>query len=260
MPRTIAGRHRQVGRRDQRRRVVLEPGQAPGAVHPEAAQEADLADRGADIRGEARAGGEHQQHLARAARRGPTTRTRSRRRYAAPKIAQASVCHAADPHRAAETGPYHRSHASRRCAIRRSPMPVTRTSLPGVAVVAVVKRCRASRPAGAPRSWTHALDRRPPGRRQHRRHREHRQQRQRRMNRHQQRDRHAEPQDPPAGGKQRHVHVVEHEHLVAQHAEPIEILGTLVMRDGGDRRQQASRRAPRARWSPCRGSGAARAC
>ena len=32
-------------------------------------------------------------------------------------------------------------------------MPVTRTSLPGGAVVAVTNRCRASRFAGAPRSW-----------------------------------------------------------------------------------------------------------
>ena len=83
-----------------------------------------------------------------------------------------------------------------------------------------------------------ALDRRPPRRRQHRRQREHREQHQRRVDRHQQRDRDAEPQDPAAGGEQRHVHVVEHEHLVAQHRQPVEVLGPLLVRDGRDRRLQ----------------------
>ena len=47
----------------------------------------------------------------RPARAGPTTRTRPRRRSAAPNTAQASVCHTAEPQRAAATGPYQRSHA-----------------------------------------------------------------------------------------------------------------------------------------------------
>ena len=59
------------------------------------------------------------------------------------------------------------------------------------------------------------------------------------MNRRQQRHRHAQPQDPPERGEQRHVHVVEHEHLVAQHGEPVEILGALLMRDRRDRRLQS---------------------
>ena len=54
--------------RDQRRRVVLEPGQPLRAVHPDAAQEADLADRRADVRRQPRAGRQHQQHVAAAAR------------------------------------------------------------------------------------------------------------------------------------------------------------------------------------------------
>ena len=58
----------------------------------------------------------------------------------------------AEPHRAAATGPYQRSQASRRSTTRRSPMPVTRTSLPGGAVVATVNRWRARRLACAPRS------------------------------------------------------------------------------------------------------------
>ena len=77
-------------------------------------------------------------------------------------------------------------------------MPVTRTSLPGGAVVAIVKRWRASRLACAPRSCAARSTRRPPRRRQHRRQREHGEQRQRRMDRHQQRDGDAEPQDPAA--------------------------------------------------------------
>src|SRR5262249_19019427 len=73
--------------------------------------------------------------------------------YARPNMAQASECHSADPQRAAATGPYHRSHAARRMVAIRSPIPVTRTSLPGDAVVTMVNRWRANRLAWAPRSW-----------------------------------------------------------------------------------------------------------
>ena len=58
------------------------------------------------------------------------------------------------------------------------------------------------------------------------------------MNRDEQRDRDAETQDPPTCREQRHVHVVEHEDLIAQHREAIEILGTLLMRDRRNRREQ----------------------
>ncbi len=58
------------------------------------------------------------------------------------------------------------------------------------------------------------------------------------MNRNEQRDRHAQAQDPATCREQRHVHVIQHEDLVAQHRQPIEIVGTLVMGDGGDRSQQ----------------------
>ena len=71
---------------------------------------------------------------------------------AAPKIAQASVCHSAVDQRAEATGPYQPSHAARRCATSWLAMRVTRTSLPAGAVVATVNRCLASRVAGAPRS------------------------------------------------------------------------------------------------------------
>ena len=55
------------------------------------------------------------------------------------------------------------------------------------------------------------------------------------MNRRQQRHRHAQPQDPSERGKQRHVHVIEHEHLIAEHGQPIEILRAFLMRDRRDR-------------------------
>jgi hypothetical protein len=44
--------------------VVLEPREPPRAVHPESAQESDLADGGADVPRQPRARGKHQQHLA----------------------------------------------------------------------------------------------------------------------------------------------------------------------------------------------------
>src|SRR5258708_3060066 len=72
--------------------------------------------------------------------------------YAEPKIAHASVCHSAVLQRAPGTGPYQGSQASGRWLTRRSAIRVTRTSLPGGAVVAVSNRCRASRLAEATRS------------------------------------------------------------------------------------------------------------
>src|SRR5450755_4942518 len=55
--------------------------------------------------------------------------------YAAPKRLHARVCHSALVHRASATGPYHPSHADRRWSTSPGPTPVTRTSLPGGAVV-----------------------------------------------------------------------------------------------------------------------------
>ena len=98
----------------ERRGVVLEPREPPRAVHPEAAQESDLADRGADVRRQPRAGREHQQHVAgrRAeARRHEHDRADVRARRRPPTPACATT---AEPQRAAATGAYPRSHASRR--------------------------------------------------------------------------------------------------------------------------------------------------
>ena len=83
-----------------------------------------------------------------------------------------------------------------------------------------------------------ALDPRPPGRGEDRRQREDGEDDERRVDRHQQHDRDAQPQDPAAGGEERHVHVVEHEHLVAQDREPVEVLGTLLVGDRRDLRLQ----------------------
>ena len=82
------------------------------------------------------------------------------------------------------------------------------------------------------------LDGRPPRGGVHRRQGEKHEQRQGRMNRDEQRDGDAQAQDPATRREQRHVHVIEHEDLVAQHRQPIEIVWTLVMGDGGDRGQE----------------------
>ena len=57
-------RNGHIGVFEQRSGVVLEPGQASRAIKPDAAQEADLADRGADVRREPRARREHEQDIA----------------------------------------------------------------------------------------------------------------------------------------------------------------------------------------------------
>jgi hypothetical protein len=49
----------------------------------------------------------------------------------------------------------------------------------------------------------------------------------------------AETQDPAACREQRHVHVIEHEHLIAQHRQQVQVLRPFVMRDGGDGRLEA---------------------
>ena len=83
-----------------------------------------------------------------------------------------------------------------------------------------------------------ALHAGPPHRSDRRRRGEQREQHERRVNRHQQRDGHAEPHDPPAGRKHRHVHVVEHEHLIAQHRQPVEVVRALLMGNRRHRRLQ----------------------
>jgi len=84
-----------------------------------------------------------------------------------------------------------------------------------------------------------ALYRRPPGGDEERRQRERQQQQQRRMDGGEQERRDHQPEQPTERGEQRHEHVVEREDLLAQHRQPIEVLGPLVVLDGGHRRLQA---------------------
>src|SRR5262245_8767920 len=65
--------------------------------------------------------------------------------YAAPKNAQASVCHIAEGQATAAIGRCTKYNASGRSDTSDGPSPGTRTSLPGGAVVASVNRCRARR-------------------------------------------------------------------------------------------------------------------
>ncbi len=83
-----------------------------------------------------------------------------------------------------------------------------------------------------------ALHARSPGRGDHDRDREEREEHEDRADRHEQEQCHHQPDDPADGREQRHEQVVEREHLIAQHREPVEILGSFVVLDGGDRRLQ----------------------
>ncbi len=166
-----------VGRGHERRRVVLEPGQAARAVEPDAAQEADLADRRADVGREPRAGGEHQQHVAR--RRAQPRRDEddradvgARRRPPRPARARAALAQ-----RAAATGPYQRSQA---CA----PLLDEARADAGDAHLLAGRRGGGRReqvlrqPAGGRAALLGgALDARPPGRGEDGGQREHREQR-----------------------------------------------------------------------------------
>ena len=93
--------------------------------------------------------------------------------------------------------------------------------------------CQAARRGAA--LFGGALNRRPPGRHQNGRKREYRQPDQRRMDRCQDADGHREAQHPAAGREQRPIHVVEHEHLVAQHAQAIEVVGAFLVLECGGR-------------------------
>jgi hypothetical protein len=59
------------------------------------------------------------------------------------------------------------------------------------------------------------------------------------MNRYQQGQSNAEPQNPAANSKDRHVNVIEDEHLVAQNGQAVQNLGPLVMLDSDYRGLQS---------------------
>ena len=222
-------------------RVVLEPGQPAGRVEPDAAEEPELADGRRDVLRQPSAGHHDEQHrglraveplghehdAARRSRaRTPPRRPRARRRSATGRR---------------RIGAYHSSHSSaRRSAVSRAPMPARRTSLPAGAVVPRVKRWRASRSCGATRFLDDPLDARPPRGGEEDRHGQHaRCKTSAGVDRHQQHDGEREAEDPADRREQRQEHVVEREHLVAQHAQPVEVLGPLVVLDRRHRRLEA---------------------
>ena len=133
--------------------VVLEPGEPPRGVEPDPAQEPDLADGRADVLRQAAARGEHEEHRSPSVASSPSATNTIAPTYAAPKTVHASVCQTAlhPPRRGDRLVPLLPCRAPLR---RRAsdPTPVTRTSLPGGAVVPSTNRCRASRLCGAPRS------------------------------------------------------------------------------------------------------------
>ena len=55
------------------------------------------------------------------------------------------------------------------------------------------------------------------------------------MNGGQQRHGQHDPDDPADGAEQRQVHVVQHEHLIAQHGEAVEVVAPLLQFQTGDR-------------------------
>ena len=214
--------------------VVLQPGQPLRSVHPDAAQEADLAHRGADVGGEPGPGGQHQDgRRRRGVRPGGDEHDR-------PDVAERED-------RPAGRVPGRRTRPGR----RHRPVPAL-PRWPGAARP-VPGRCRArAAPCPARRWWTARTGaspggppaRRAPGRRA------------RRpgattwpppsgsrtapavistgLTRGQQHDGDGQAEDPAGGGEHRHVHVVEGEDLLAQHGQPVQVLRPLLVRDRGD--------------------------
>ncbi len=220
--------NRQIAQRGHRRGIVFEPGQPPRAVHPEPAQESDLSHGGANVSRQPRSRGQHQQHRA-----GGRSQIRGDEDHRA-HIPQA------------EDGPSRRQppcRAPARFRQRRVPALPRRPAVGDQALAdAGDPHFFAWRRGGGdgeqvarqPIAWGPALlgsslDRRPPPRGQHRGDGEHGQQQERWMNRRQQGHGHAQAQNPPQGRKQRHVHVVQHKHLVAQHGQAIEVLRALLV-------------------------------
>ena len=229
-----------IGRGDERRGVVLEPGQPPRAVQPDAAQEADLADRRADVRRQPRARREHEQHVAGGRVEARRRRTRPRRRTRRRRSPTPACARRAEPQRAAATGPYQRSHAARRSVDQ----PLADA---GDAHLLAGRRGRREREqvagqpvaTGAPRSCAARSTAGPPRRREHRRQREHGEQRR-----------------APDGSTSSSAIVTPSRRIQPQVEnsdmymwsstktwsrsidEPVEVLGPLVVRDGRDRRLQ----------------------
>ncbi len=59
------------------------------------------------------------------------------------------------------------------------------------------------------------------------------------MDGHQQRHRDGQAEYPSAGREYRHVHMIEHEYLITEHRQPIQIFRRLLVRDGDDARLES---------------------
>ena len=220
------------------RGVVLEPGQAARRVEPEAAQEARTRRPWRRRSGPAgcrpRAPARRRRRRGRGRWRRTRPRRRTRRRTPPTPACATPPC----AQRTLATGAYQRSHAARRSRLNQSPVLVTRTSLAGGAVVPSTKRCRARRVLAITDSSTR---RSTAGRHvdtQNAGQGEQHQQHERRVDRPEQERRDRQTEQPSERREQRHEHVVEGEHLVTQHRQPVEVLRALVMLDGRHRRLQ----------------------
>ena len=221
-------RHRQVGIGGERRRIVLEPRQPSRSVHPDAAQEPDLAHCAGHVGGQPRSRCEHEddaahrrcQHFRDEHDRGHIGGTEDQPGGCVPQRARDSRGSDRPVPPFPRSTPFRREtradtghpHFLARCRGRREVEEVSRQAVRGRAAL-----------------FGGAFDGRTPRRDQDRWQREQRQRDQRGMDRGQHCDGHGEPENPPARGEQRPVHVVEHEHLVAQHAEAIEVFGPFLV-------------------------------
>ena len=227
-------RDRQVGRCDEGGRVVLQPGEASGPVHPDAAQEPDLADRGADVRGQARPGRQNEQHL----------------------LGGCGQPGGDEHHRTGVPG----SKDGPRQRVPDRAAPAGRSDdgippLPGRPSLAYQPRPDAGEPDLLARRGRGGGEEQVPGQsaggrgpflrralhggsptgRENGGQRTHGEQRERRAHRHQQRHGDGEAQNPATRREDRHVHVVEHEHLVAQHRKAVKQVRPLLVGDRGHR-------------------------
>ena len=203
-----------------RLRIVLEPREAARAVEPDAAEEPDLADGRADVLRQAGCPRRARAPRHRRTRRARTRRTRSHRRTRSrrsPTRSCARTRSASAPRPPASYQSLPRGAALRRRDAGRSrrPAPLCRAARSSRGR----SRCRARRSRDCDTFLGVAFDARPPappsrtvgsanttsrtssG-----------------LTDASRIDRHAEPQDPARGREHRHVHVVEREHLIAQHA------------------------------------------
>ena len=233
----VVGR-RAVGARLGRRGIVLEPDEPSRDVEPDAAQEAQLADRRRDVLRELAAGHQHEHDLSRRA-------VEARRRVddrddvgAGEHRPGEGVPEGGDP-----SGPGQRGVAA---LPRGAPRAYQVIAVAGDAHLLARRGRRAQHEqvAGQARVRRRAfldrpLDARSPRRGDDRRQREDEQQDQCRMYaRGQQPDDDAETQDPAERREQRHEQVVEAERGPAQHLEPVEVLAAFLVGDGRHGRVQ----------------------